>query len=336
MTQTSGLAGISPRQWLILLMVQLATLLNGMTITLANVVLPQIKGAMAASARRRIVTVATEHSCVLETARWLERQGHPLDIVGVGADGLVDLDALARALGDDVALVSVMLVNNEIGVIQPLAEIAALAHAAGALVHCDAAQGFGKMSLSLDADLVSVTAHKMYGPKGVGALIVRPGVAIEPQMHGGGQEAKGLRSGTLPVPLVAGFGAAAALAAERMDADAAHCERLWGVVLAAIDVPHNINGSTARRWRGNLNIRFDGIDGDRLLADLKGLSVSSGAACASAVGRASHVLEAIGLTRREAKASLRIGWGRFTTEDEVRTAASMINTAVRDQRKHAA
>jgi cysteine desulfurase len=296
-----------------------------------------LKGTMARSDRRRLVTVATEHSCVLETARWLEAQGRTLTILRVGSDGLVDLDVVRAAIDDDVALVSVMHVNNEIGVIQPIADIAAIARAAGAVMHCDAAQGFGKLAITgLGADLVSVTAHKMYGPKGIGALIVRPGVALAPQMHGGGQEGRGLRSGTLPTPLVAGFGRAAAIAAERIDADRAHVGRLWDVFLAALDVVHTINGSADDRWRGNLNLRFVGIDGDRLLADLRGLSVSSGAACASAAGRHSHVLEALGLSRRAAKASLRIGWGRFSTEDEVRSAAAMINAAVHAQIRDAA
>lgn len=296
-----------------------------------------LKGVLARSRRGRIVTVATEHSCVLESARYLERRGCELTVLSVGRDGLVDLDAAAEAITNDVALVSVMLVNNEIGVIQPVAEIARLARTAGAVMHCDAAQAFGKLPVAgLGVDLLSVTAHKMYGPKGVGALIVAPGVELEPQMHGGGQEGGGLRSGTLPTPLVVGFGKAAEISGERMAADHAHVERLWGLMLGALEVPHSINGSVSDRWRGNLNVQFNGVDGDRLLADLRSLSVSSGAACASAAGRHSHVLEALGLSRREAKASLRIGWGRFTTEEEVAAAAAMINDAVRRQLRDAA
>lgn len=298
-----------------------------------------LKGVMAAATRRRIVTLATEHSCVLESARWLESKGHGLTVLGVGADGLVDLDALSAALGEDVALVSVMAVNNEIGVIQPLAEIAARAHAAGALFHCDAAQGYGKIPLDMAAlgiDLMSLSAHKVYGPKGIGALLVRPGVALEPQMHGGGQEGGGLRSGTLPAPLAVGFGKAAELASVHMEADRAHADALWDAFLAALPVPYAINGDTAHRWKGNLNIRFEGLDGDRLIADLRRVSISSGAACASAKGRLSHVLEALGLTRLQAKASLRIGWGRFSTVEDVRSAAAMIGDAVAAQRRNAA
>lgn len=298
-----------------------------------------LKGVMARADRRRLVTIATEHSCVLETARFLETQGFDLTVLGVGVDGLVDLATLEAALGPDVALVSVMAVNNEIGVVQPLGEIAAAVHAAGALFHCDAAQGFGKIPLDmpgLGIDLMSLSAHKIYGPKGIGALVLRPGLDLEPQMHGGGQEGGGLRSGTLAAPLAVGFGKAAEIAAARMAEDAAHAEALWDAFLAALHVPHAINGSATHRWRGNINLRFEGLDGDRLIADLRRLSISSGAACASAKGRHSHVLEALGLSRAQAKASLRIGWGRFSTEDEVRAAAAMIGDAVLMQRRTAA
>lgn len=298
-----------------------------------------LKGVMARSDRRRIVTTATEHSCVLESARYLEAGGCALTVLGVGQDGLVDIAEMEAALGPDVALVSVMAVNNEIGVIQPVAEIGAIANAAGALFHCDAAQGFGKIPINIDAlniDLMSISGHKIYGPKGVGALIRRAGIELAPQMHGGGQEGDGLRSGTVPTPLVAGLGMAAEIAALQMDMDRERAEKLWEVMLAALDVPIAINGTAEERWKGNLNVRFAGVDGDRLLADLRQLSVSSGAACASTKGRHSHVLDAIGLTRREAKASLRIGWGRFSTEEEVRAAAGMINEAVRAQLRDAA
>jgi cysteine desulfurase len=298
-----------------------------------------LKGVMARAGRRRLVTVATEHSCVLESARYLETRGFDLTVLGVGPDGLIDFGALEAALGPDVALVSVMAVNNEIGVIQPIAEIAAAAHAAGALFHCDAAQGFGKIPLDMPAlgiDLMSLSAHKVYGPKGIGALVLRSGLDLEPQMHGGGQEGGGLRSGTLAAPLAVGFGKAAEIAAARKGEDAAHAEALWDAFLAALHVPHAINGSTAHRWHGNINLRFEGLDGDRLIADLRRLSISSGAACASAKGRHSHVLEALGLSRKQAKASLRIGWGRFSTDEEVRAAAAMIGDAVLMQPRTAA
>ncbi len=302
-----------------------------------------LKGVMQSQARARercrIVTLATEHSCVLESARFLEKSGYDLSILDVKADGLVDLEQLDKALGDDVALISVMAVNNEIGVIQPVAEIGALARAKGILFHCDAAQGFGKIPLDMTAmqiDLMSVSAHKIYGPKGVGALLRRPDIMLEPQMHGGGQEGDGLRSGTLAPALIAGLGKAAELAEATMEADRDHAEKLWNAMLLALDGPYTINGSMIDRWRGNLNIGFPGIDGARLIADLRRLSISSGAACSSASGKHSHVLDALGLDRAEAKSSLRIGWGRFVNEKDVEDAAAMINTAVAEQKRYAA
>lgn len=296
-----------------------------------------LKGALTApgQTRRRIVTVATEHSCVLDTARYLESLGAPLTVLGVDADGLIRLDELVAALDEDVALVSMMLVNNEIGVVQPIAEIAARAKRVGALMHCDAAQAFGKLSCKVDelgVDLLSLSAHKIYGPKGMGALYVRPGVKLAPLLHGGGQEGGGLRSGTLAPALCAGFGMAAARAGERMVADAAQARALWDQALAMLDsVPHRINGSQQARWFGNLNLSFPGLDGARLLADLRGVAVSSGAACASAKGMPSHVLPALGLSPDLARASLRLGWGRFTTEEELARGLAMIVAAVRAQ-----
>jgi cysteine desulfurase len=293
-----------------------------------------LKGAMQASGRRRLVTVATEHSCVLESARWLERIGVTLTVLPVGADGLLDPGILAAAMDDDVALVAVMAVNNEIGVVQPIAELAAVAKRHGALFFCDAAQAVGKIAIDVNAmgvDLLSVSAHKLHGPKGVGALWVRPGTPLAPQQHGGGQEGKGLRSGTLSPALCAGFGAAAAVAEARMWRDAAQVRRLWDVALAAVDVPHRINGSVDARWHGNLSLTFPGVDGARLLADVRGVAVSSGAACAEAQGKPSHVLAALGVSPADARATLRIGWGRTTTEDEVRQGIALICDAVRRQ-----
>jgi cysteine desulfurase len=297
-----------------------------------------LKGVLTApgQTRRRIVTVATEHSCVLETARWLESLGAPLTVLPVGADGLVDMDAVADAMGEDVALVAVMAVNNEIGVIQPVAEIAALAKACGALVYCDVAQAAGKIPLdvaALGVDLMGLSAHKLYGPKGIGALWVRPGVRLTPLLHGGGQEGEGLRSGTLAPALCAGFGAAAREARARLAEDAAHVDALWARALAGLAaVEHRINGSTVKRWRGNLNVSFPGVDGARLLADvLRTVALSSGSACAAAKGRPSHVLAALGAAPAFAKATLRIGWGRGTTADEIDAAMAAIVAAVRAQ-----
>jgi cysteine desulfurase len=288
-----------------------------------------LKGVLTApgQTRRRIVTVATEHSCVLETARYLESLGATLTVLPVDEDGLVDLDAATAAITDDVALVSVMAVNNEIGVIQPVAAIARAAHAAGAMMHCDAAQAFGKIAVDgLDADLVSLSGHKIYGPKGIGALYRRPGLALAPLLHGGGQEDG--RSGTLPTALCVGLGAAAAIAGERMTPDAAHVRALWERLLAALDFDLRINGTADTRWRGNLNFEVEGVEGNRLLPALRGIALSSGSACAAASGRPSHVLAALGRSPAEARASLRMGWGRFTTAAEIDAAAAELNAVV--------
>jgi cysteine desulfurase len=292
-----------------------------------------LKGLLTApgQTRRRIVTLATEHSSVLETAQYLAGIGAQLTIVPVREHGLVDLGDLERALGKDVALVSVMAVNNEIGVVQDLAGIGRRAHAVGAVFHVDAAQGFGKLPLDVDVmgiDLMSVTAHKIYGPKGVGALYRRPFTVITPLLHGGGQEDG--RSGTLPTALIAGLGEAARIAGERMAADLAHALQLRERLLAGLSVLHRINGDLNSRWPGNLNLSFPGVVMP-LIQQLPGLAISSGSACAAVTGRASHVLTALGLPEPTAKASLRLGFGRFTTAKNIDTAATLINAAVQRQ-----
>ena len=297
-----------------------------------------LKGLMThpGQTRRRIVTLATEHSCVLETAGYLGTLGAQLTILPVRSDGLLDLGDLERAMGKDVALVSAMLVNNEIGVIQPIAAIAAIAHAHGAVMHCDAAQGFGKIAIDVDAmgiDLIGLTAHKIYGPKGVGALYRRPYMMLTPLLHGGGQEDG--RSGTLPTALIVGLGAAAAIARDRMTADAAHAAALNARFRAALRNPYRMNGDTGARWPGNLNIGFPGV-AVPLLGDLPGLALSSGSACSAVTGRPSHVLTALGLSDAAAKASLRIGFGRFTTAAEIDSAAAQIDAAVARRLERAA
>ena len=292
-----------------------------------------LKGLLTApgQTRRRIVTLATEHSSVLETAQYLAGIGAQLTIVPVREHGLVDLGDLERALGEDVALVSVMAVNNEIGVVQDLAGIGRRAHAVGAVFHVDAAQGFGKLPLDVDVmgiDLMSVTAHKIYGPKGVGALYRRPFTVITPLLHGGGQEDG--RSGTLPTALIAGLGEAARIAGERMAADLAHALQLRERLLAGLSVLHRINGDLDRRWPGNLNLSFPGLVMP-LIQQLPGLAISSGSACAAVTGRASHVLTSLGLPEPTAKASLRLGFGRFTTATDIDTAVTLINAAVQRQ-----
>ncbi len=298
-----------------------------------------LKGVLTApgQARRRIVTLATEHSCVLATAEYLASVGAEVTALPVRPDGLVDLSEVAAAMGDDVALVSAMLVNNEIGVIQPVRAIADLAHAAGAVMHCDAAQGFGKLPCAVDdlgVDLLSLTAHKIYGPKGIGALYRRTGVALTPLLHGGGQEDG--RSGTLAPALCVGLGEAARIAGERMNEDRAHAEALRDRLLARLDPGFTVNGSLSERWPGNLNLSFDDVDGARLLPALRGIAVSSGSACASAGGRASHVLAALGLDAAAARSSVRIGWGRFTTPAEIDAAAAELNAVVARLRRKAA
>ncbi|MCH8685208.1 cysteine desulfurase family protein [Pedomonas mirosovicensis] len=299
-----------------------------------------LKGVLEAApeTRRRLLIAETEHACVRETAAYLATRGYEVTLLPVDGDGLLRLDALEAALDERVALVSVMLVNNEIGVIQPLAEVARLAHAAGALVHSDIAQAAGKIEVDVQAlglDLASISSHKLYGPKGIGAIYVRKGVRLAPQIHGGGQEA-GLRSGTLAPFLCVGFGEAAKIARERLTDDQAHVAALWRQAVKALEqsgIEWRLNGSATQRYFGNLNVSFPGIDGARLLADLRGFAVSSGAACASSVGKTSYVLEALGVESRVAQATLRIGFGRTTTADDVTEMTAAILKAVKAQRE---
>jgi cysteine desulfurase len=296
-----------------------------------------LKGTVekAGNGRTRIITVATEHAAVLDSCEWLAGQGTDLTVLPVGADGLLDLADLERELDERVALVAVMLVNNEIGVIQPVERIAALAHHAGALMLCDAVQGLGRVDIPDGPDLVAVSAHKIHGPKGVGALWMRSGVEPAPLIHGGGQE-RGLRSGTLSPALCVGFGAAATLAADRREADHAHVERLWNAATASLAGRWSVNGSIDQRYHGNLNIRREGVDAARLIADLRDLALSLGSACASGSGRPSHVLRAIGLRDREARSAIRLGFGRYTTEAELVDALQRIDSAAQAQEKFAA
>jgi cysteine desulfurase len=295
-----------------------------------------LKGTMEkVKSRNRIVTVATEHAAVLDTCEWLEGRGYDVTRLPVGGDGLASLDDVKAALDDSVALVAIMLVNNEIGVIQPVSEIAKLAHEAGTLMLCDAVQGLGRVEIPEGPDLVAVSAHKIHGPKGVGALWMRDGVEPAPFVHGGGQE-MGLRSGTLSPALCVGFGAAARLASERRSADHAHVEQLWTTAVAELGAGWTVNGSSTQRYHGNLNIRREGLDGARLISDLRDIAFSLGSACASGSGRPSHVLRAIGLNDGEARSSVRLGFGRYTTEEELVSAIRRIDAAARDQQGLAA
>ncbi len=274
-----------------------------------------------------IVTIATEHAAVLETAA---ATGRPLTVLPVGADGLVDLDAARAAIVPGTGLVAAMLVNNEIGVIQPIAALADLAHGVGARMLCDAVQGYGRVPIPDSCDMIAISAHKVHGPKGVGALWLRDGIMPAPLLHGGGQEAPG-RSGTLSPALCAGFGAAAALMTARGEDDARHVERLWDLAVATLEEGWTINGAVASRYHGNLNVRRGGLDVARLMSDVRDVAFSAGSACASGSGRSSHVLRALGLSERDARASIRLGFGRYTGEDDLRAAIGALCAAARAQ-----
>ena len=291
-----------------------------------------LKGAVSRlpENRRRVVTLATEHAAVLDTVEWLGRMGVEVKVLGVDPDGRVDLDFAAACINERTGLVAAMLVNNEIGVVQPVAELAELAHSVGALFLCDAVQGFGRVPLPLDScDVAAVSAHKVHGPKGIGALWVREGVALDPLLHGGGQEG-GLRSGTLSPALCAGFGAAATLLVERAEEDHAHVVRLAAVARSRMQ-GWILNGSATDRYAGNLNLRRPGVDAARLIADVRQVAFSAGSACASGSGRTSHVLRALGLDDSEARSSIRLGFGRYTREDELILALDLIDQAAERQ-----
>jgi len=289
--------------------------------------------ARAHPSRRHIVTLATEHRAVLDPCRHLEHEGFDITWLPVRSDGLVDLDQLADALRPETVLVSVMAANNEIGVLQPLAAIGGLTRERGILFHTDTAQAAGKVSFdveSIRADLVSFTAHKIYGPKGIGALYVRRRTGLTPILFGGGHE-RGLRSGTLNVPGIAGFGTAAALCRQEMTAESERLRALRDRLNAGLHARLDgvlVNGSMTERLPHNLNLSFAGVDGESLLTGLNDIAVSSGAACTSTMPEPSHVLQAIGRNEDLARASLRFGLCRFSTEEEVdyvvETVASLV------------
>lgn len=279
-----------------------------------------------------IVTIATEHAAVLDTVEAMRRMGRGVTILPVGPEGLVDMHAAREAIIPGVALVAAMLVNNETGVIQPIDELAELADFAGAVTLCDAVQGYGRVAIPDGVDLVAVSAHKIHGPKGVGALWVRDGVTLEPLLHGGGQEPGG-RSGTLSPALCAGFGAAAALAKQRFGADRAHAAQLFRAGFQALgSAGWTLNGSKDERYPGNLNLHYPGLDVARLMSELRDIAFSAGSACASGSGRPSHVLQALGLSDAEARSSIRLGFGRYTKQEEFLDAIQRIDAAARAQR----
>lgn len=286
---------------------------------------------------RHIVTVATEHKAVLDTCHHLEQLGAEVTYLTPSADGLITPEQLAEALRKETILVSVMYANNEIGVIQPIRELAAVTHQAGALFHTDATQAVGKLPLDVQIegiDLLSLSAHKLYGPKGIGALYVRQGIEVVSQMDGGGHE-RGRRSGTLNVPAIVGLGKACELAQKEMKTESERLRQLRDRLESAVleNVPDTfVNGSATHRLSHLTNICFEHIDGENLLLNLKDIAVSTGSACTSASVLPSYVLKTLGLSDDQAYASLRFSLGRFTTDEEIDFAIQHIGEVVRKMR----
>jgi cysteine desulfurase len=284
--------------------------------------------------RKRVITAATEHKCVLEAVADLAAEGFEPVVLPVRPDGLLDPEAVREALSVPTLLLTVMAVNNETGVVQDIAALAALAHAAGAQFHTDAAQAAGKIKLDVEAtriDLLSISGHKLYGPKGVGALYVRrrPRVRLAPLFSGGGQE-RGLRSGTLPAPLIVGLGEACRIARAEMEQDhqriAALRDRLMAELGQAIPGIH-LNADPTHRIPGNLNLTFPATPAQAMLAAMPELCVSTGSACSSAEVEPSYVLRALGLSDDQAARTLRIGIGRFTSPADIDAAVAMLARA---------
>lgn len=303
-----------------------------------------IKGAAQAASQhgRHLITSRVEHKAVLDCFEWLETQGFEVTWLDPDSTGRVDPDAVADAVRADTILVSLMAVNNELGVCNDIERVGTMLREKGVLFHVDAAQAAGKMALDVSrmpVDLMALSAHKAYGPKGVGALYVRrsPDVVVTAQIHGGGHE-KGLRSGTLATHQIAAMGHAFALADEHLEDEKAELERLRARFLSGLaQLPGvHIHGHDSHRVPGILNLGFEGIDGESLILALRGLAVSSGSACASATMEASYVLRGIGLPESLAQGSLRFSFGRFTTGEEVDEAAARVVEAVGRLREHAA
>jgi len=295
-----------------------------------------IKGAanFYKSKGKHIVTMKTEHKAVLDTVRELERQGFEATYLDPEQDGMLDLEKFKASLRPDTVLVSVMMVNNEIGVIQPVAEIGEICRAKGIIFHCDAVQAAGKIEIDLaklKIDLLTVTAHKVYGPKGIGALYVRrkPRVRIEAQIHGGGHE-RGLRSGTLATHQIVGMGEAFRIAKLEMAAESGHIRRLRDRLLAGFRDMEEVyvNGNLEHRIPGNLNISFNFVEGESLIMAIKDVAVSSGSACTSASLEPSYVLRALGRSDELAHSSIRFTIGRFTTEEEIDYAVKLLRAKI--------
>lgn len=290
--------------------------------------------------KNHIITCSTEHKCVLDSCRHLEQEGFRVTYLPVKPNGLIDLDQLRQAITPETVLVSIMAVNNEIGVIQPLAEIGKICREAGVFFHTDAAQAVGKIPLDVDAmniDLLSLSGHKIYGPKGIGALYVRrkPRVRLSALINGGGQE-RGMRSGTLSPPLCVGLGEACVLAGQEMASETRRLkalrDRFYHRITTELDEVY-LNGDFDQRIPGNLNISFAHVEGEGLMMGIKDLAVSSGSACTSASLEPSYVLRALGVDEEMAHTSLRIGLSRFTTEEEVDIAVEQIIREVKRLRE---
>ena len=295
-----------------------------------------IKGAahFYKSKGNHLITVKTEHKAVLDTMRELERQGFEVTYLGVQENGLIDLEELKAAIRDDTILISVMWVNNEIGVVQDIPAIGEICRERKIIFHVDAAQACGKVPVDVEAakiDLLSMSGHKVYGPKGIGALYVRrkPRVRLEAQMHGGGHE-RGFRSGTLPTHQIVGMGEAFRIAKEELEQDMAHYRKLRDIFLKGIEGIEEvyINGDLEHRAPNNLNVSFNFVEGESLIMAVKELAVSSGSACTSASLEPSYVLRALGRNDELAHSSLRITFGRMTTEEEVQFAAELIKSKI--------
>lgn len=290
--------------------------------------------------KNHIITLATEHKCVLDACRHLEQEGFSVTYLPVKSNGIVDLEVLKNAITDQTMLVSVMAVNNEIGVIQPIAEIGKICRELGAFFHSDIAQGYGKIPINVNEcniDLASISGHKIYGPKGIGALYVRkrPRVRLSPIINGGGQE-RGMRSGTLPTPLIVGLGKAAEIAATEAHQDYQYIKMLSdrfldGIVKEITDV--YLNGDKQQRYPGNLNLSFAYVEGESMILAIKDIAVSSGSACTSASLEPSYVLRALGLDEEMAHTSIRFGIGKFTTIEEIDYAIKLIVSKINKLRE---
>lgn len=300
-----------------------------------NLAIRGIAEAQAQSPRNRIITSAIEHKSVLASCQKLQEDGYDLVVLPVDEYGRVNLDALAQAVDDRTLLVSVHAANNEIGTLQPIADIAAIAHDKEAIVHCDAAQAVGKVPVDVQewgVDLLSFSAHKMYGPKGIGALYLRGGAyafPIEPILYGGGQE-KGLRSGTLNVPAIIGFGEASRICAEQLTAEqmriAALRDAFEELICGRVPIIR-VNGARNSRLPNTSSLTFPGVDADALILNVPDLMLATGSACAARAVEPSHVLQAIGVSRTDAHSTIRVSIGRFTTQRDIETAAEKLAAA---------